>query len=91
MQRTIQKRKSFFENKSLEIESYLADKEEQEKQWLEQEDTVKAEEPKSVQPPVPILSNLPRTSESNDTQWNIQKLPTGRSEPVPMEHSTQNI
>lgn len=78
-----------FENKSLEIESYLADSEEKEKQWLEQDDTVKAEESKSpnVQLPVPLSSSLPKTSESNEIQRDLQKLPTGK--PGPTANSNQ--
>lgn len=81
LQRSIQRRKVAFENKSLEIESYLAESEEKEKNWLEQDDSVKNDGTKSpnVQMPLPVQNNQMRSNDNQDDQRNIQKLPTGKA------------
>lgn len=79
LQKTIQRRKAAFENKSIEIESYLAETEEKEKQWLEQDDGVKAEESDSPDndSPAPPSSNQTRSIEHDETQRDIPKVPAG--------------
>lgn len=64
----------------MEIESYLADLEEREKQWLEKDEIVKPEEPKpphSQLPAPPVNSQLTST-ENNEIQREIPKLPNGK-------------
>lgn len=77
----IQRRKAAFENKSLEIESYLAESEEKEKHWLEQDDLVKNDGTKSpnVQMPLPVQNSQLRSNDHQEDQRNIQKLPTGKA------------
>lgn len=65
-----------FESKSEEIESYLADFEEREKQWLEKDDSVKLEESK-IQLPVPLTNYPPKSNETNEIQRDTQKLTNG--------------
>lgn len=65
-----------FESKSEEIESYLADLEEREKQWLEKDDSVKVEDSKG-QSSVPPANYPPKNNEQNEIQRDIQKLPNG--------------
>lgn len=80
LQRSIQRRKMTFENKSAEIESYLAEIEEREKQWLDKDDKAYDEEPKSShnQSAVPALSNQSKKNEINEMiQRDTQKLPNG--------------
>lgn len=81
LQKSIQRRKASFENKSIEIESYLAEIEEKEKQWLEQDDGVKAEDTDSpdVDSPVPQTGNQMRSMENDETQRDIHKVPTGEN------------
>lgn len=77
-QRAIQRRKLAFESKSEEIESYLAELEEREKQWLENDDSAKVDESKS-QSTAPIAS-YPVKIKSNETdpiQRDAQKMPNG--------------
>ena len=77
-QRAIQRRKLAFESKSEEIESYLAELEEREKQWLENDDSAQVDEPKS-QSTAPIAS-YPVKSKSNETdpiQRDAQKMQNG--------------
>lgn len=78
IQRAIHRRKAAFETKSEEIESYLADIEEREKQWLENDESEKVDESKSPhsQFPVPIASN-PISNKNNETQRDAQKFPNG--------------
>lgn len=80
LQKSIQRRKAAFENRSIEIESYLAEIEEKEKQWLEQDDGVKAEDTDSPDAgsPAPPSSNQMRFIES-ETQRDIPKVPTGKN------------
>lgn len=68
-----------FENKSAEIESYLADSEEREKQWLEKDETTKDDELKSShnQPVIPAPSSQIKNSEINEIQRDTQKLSNG--------------
>lgn len=80
LQKTIQRRKAAFENKSIEIESYLAETEEKEKQWLEQDDSVKAEESDSPDDsPAPPSSNQTRAIEHDETQRDMPKVPGGEN------------
>lgn len=74
VQKSIQRRKSAFENKSIEIESYLAEIEEKEKQWLEQDDGVKTEDTDSpdVESPAPPSSN-----QSDESHRDVHKVSTG--------------
>lgn len=77
-QRAIQRRKLAFESKSEEIESYLAELEEREKQWLENDDSAKVDESKS-QATAPI-ANHPLKNKSDETdgiQRDAPKMPNG--------------
>lgn len=65
-----------FESKSEEIESYLAELEEREKQWLEKDDSVKVEESK-IQLPIPLINYPPKSNETNEIQRDTQKLTNG--------------
>lgn len=68
-----------FENKSAQIESYLAEIEEREKEWLERDDTAKSEESKTpyVQMAVPVAINPPKSTENNDIKSSEQFLSNG--------------
>lgn len=65
----------------MEIESYLADLEEREKQWLEKDEIVKPEEPKppKSQLPAPPVNSQLTSTENNEIQREIPKLPNGKS------------
>lgn len=80
-QSAIEQRKAAFENKSIEIESYLAEIEEKEKQWLEQDDGVKAEDSDSLDgdSPAPASGNPSRLNENDEAQREIHKVPTGEN------------
>lgn len=77
LQKTIQRRKAAFENKSIEIESYLAEIEEKEKQWLEQDDGVKTEDTDS-----PDNSSPAPPSSNDETQRDIPKVPAGENRAI---------
>lgn len=81
LQKSIQRRKSAFENKSIEIESYLAEIEEKEKQWLEQDDGVKAEDTDSQGngSPAPPSGNQMRVIDNDETPRDIPKVPIGEN------------
>lgn len=81
MQKSIQRRKAAFQNKSIEIESYLAEIEEKEKQWLEQDDGVKADDTDSPDngSPAPPSGIQVRSIENDETQRDIPKVPTGEN------------
>lgn len=70
-----------FENKSIEIESYLAEIEEKEKQWLEQDDGVKADNSDSADgdSPAPSSSNQLRLIENDESQRETQKTTIGET------------
>lgn len=65
----------------MEIESYLADLEEREKQWLEKDEIVKPEEPKppKSQLPAPPVNSQLTSTENNEIQREIPKLPNGKA------------
>ncbi|XP_055307585.1 arginine/serine-rich protein PNISR [Sitodiplosis mosellana] len=75
IKKAIQRRKMAFESKSEEIESYLADLEEREKQWLEKDDSVKVEESKGQLPTVPFATYTQKSNENTEIQRDAQKLP----------------
>lgn len=70
-QRAIQRRKVAFESKSVQIESYLADIEEREKEWLERDDAVKTDESKILhgQMAVPAAINIPKSNDNNEIKY----------------------
>lgn len=84
LQKTLQRRRAAFENKSIEIETYLAEIEEKEKQWLEQDDGAKAEDTDSPDngSPAPPSSNQTRPIEQDETQREIPKVPAGENSPL---------
>lgn len=57
-----------FESKSAQIESYLADIEEREKEWLERDETINLDDSKNphVQIAAPAAINLPKSNENNE-------------------------
>lgn len=80
-QRTIQRRKQAFESKSVEIESYLAENDEREKKWLEQQETniEKSVNPNNHKEQItsPAGSSQSKTSEKLEVQDDKTKPNSG--------------
>ncbi|XP_031627004.1 arginine/serine-rich protein PNISR [Contarinia nasturtii] len=75
IKRVIQRRKAAFETKSEEIESYLAEIEEREKQWLDRDDSVEEQKSSNNQLSVPSAINPPKSNEIPDIPREPQKMP----------------